>query len=682
MATTESLNERMRQDEEEFFKSEPRVNVISKESYETRVEKVFKLLWSTLSKSFGPYGAPTLIYNYPYSHVTKDGFTIMKNLSMDASEQLVDQAIANMASDVCGRLNYAVGDGTTSAVIATYSIYNNYLKYKKELDVNMVMPRDIIYSIKNLKNDIIAELDKYRQSIRSENPDELYNNIYNVVYISSNGDEEISNYIASLYKELKFPGISCELATDGITKKRLINGFKLDLVLNDKLYINSDNDSMIESNCDIVILNVRITNEVYDKILKPLNEQSRIRGRKLIVCASTYDETALMQTIRRDLTNEYQKKKDINMVLTTYRSVSEYLRLTINDFATLCNTIIIDRSIKNDIIEKLDSGKSILEVFNFDERDNIPNLTCLAQSKDGAVKCTNTDIIKGKFNKIFELDEDAVRVGFAGNVNIGMKNSTFSDFYYNQNSYDAILKDAEITMRETEERYKKLGTFNLVVNQAQQRYYALKLKMGVIEVGGDSELSQKLFKDSVDDAIKAAASAYDHGIILGCNVLLINSITAILNAAEELYKTVPSRKLMTEIIVLKILRDGFVDVYKTVLSNAFPNSTLYFKTKDDIKEKLLEIFHENILPDDFDECADIIIANAKKRCNYTNLTVHDIIIETSMFMNLVFDVTTKRFTNKVINSTQTDEEIVTATVDLISILMTGNQMIVTQKHNF
>lgn len=682
METTESLNERMRQDEEEFFKSEPRVNVISKESYETRVEKVFKLLWSTLSKSFGPYGAPTLIYNYPYSHVTKDGFTIMKNLSMDASEQLVDQAIANMASDVCGRLNYAVGDGTTSAVIATYSIYNNYLKYKKELDVNMVMPRDIIYSIKNLKNDIIAELDKYRQSIRSENPDELYNNIYNVVYISSNGDEEISNYIASLYKELKFPGISCELATDGITKKRLINGFKLDLVLNDKLYINSDNDSMSESNCDIVILNVRITKEVYDKILKPLNEQSRIRGRKLIVCASTYDETALMQTIRRDLTNEYQKTKDINMVLTTYRSVSEYLRLTINDFATLCNTIIIDRSIKNDIIEKLDSGKSILEVFNFDERDNIPNLTCLAQSKDGAVKCTNTDIIKGKFNKIFELDEDAVRVGFAGNVNIGMKNSTFSDFYYNQNSYDAILKDAEITMRETEERYKKLGTFNLVVNQAQQRYYALKLKMGVIEVGGDSELSQKLFKDSVDDAIKAAASAYDHGIILGCNVLLINSITAILNAAEELYKTVPSRKLMTEIIVLKILRDGFVDVYKTVLSNAFPNSTLYFKTKDDIKEKLLEIFHENILPDDFDECADIIIANAKKRCNYANLTVHDIIIETSMFMNLVFDVTTKRFTNKVINSTQTDEEIVTATVDLISILMTGNQMIVTQKHNF
>lgn len=679
---TNSLNERMMTDEKEFFKSEPRINVISKEMYEERVAKVFKLLWSVLSKSFGPYGAPTLINNYPYSHVTKDGFTIMKNLSMDASEQLVDQAIANMASDVCGRLNYAVGDGTTSAVIATYSIYNNYLKYKKELDMNMVMPRDIIYSIKSLKNDIIVELDNYRKSIRSEDPDELYNNIYNVVYISSNGDTEISNYIASLYKELKFPGISCELATDGITKKRLIDGFKLDLVLNDKLYINSDNDSMIESSCDIVILNVRVTKEVYEKILKPLNEQSRVRGRKLIVCAATYDETALMQTIRRDLTNEYQKNKDINMVLTTYKAISEHLRTKINDFAVLCNTIIIDRSIRDEILEKIDSGKNILEIFNFDSRDDIPNLICLGKDRTGAVRCINSDFASGVVGKIFTLDDSAIRIGYAGNVNIGMKNSTFSDFYYNKNNYDAILKDAEITMRDVEEKYKKLGTFNLVVNQAQQRYYALKLKMGVIEVGGDSELSQKLFKDSVDDAIKAAASAYDHGIILGCNVFLINSISKILDAAENLYKTTPSKKLMTEIIVLKILRDGFIDVYKTVLSNAFDNSELRFMNKDDIKERFLEIFHEDILPENFDNYADDIITNVKKRCNYAVITVHDMIIEISSFMNLVFDVTTKRFTNKVINSTQTDEEIVTATIDLISILMTGNQMVVTQKHNF
>ena len=92
-----------------LFKKEPAINVISKEEFEERVEKVFHLLWKTLAKSFGPYGAPTLIYNYPWSHVTKDGYTIFKNLSMDASETKVDQAIADMAGDICGRLNYSVG---------------------------------------------------------------------------------------------------------------------------------------------------------------------------------------------------------------------------------------------------------------------------------------------------------------------------------------------------------------------------------------------------------------------------------------------------------------------------------------------------------------------------------------------------------------------------------------------
>ena len=64
------------------------------------------------------------------------------------------------------------------------------------------------------------------------------------------------------------------------------------------------------------------------------------------------------------------------------------------------------------------------------------------------------------------------------------------------------------------------------------------------------------------------------------------------------------------------------------------------------------------------------------------MTLHDIIVEYSLKTNQVFDVSTKQFTNTVINSTQTDEEILKATIDLISLLITGNQMVVTQKHNF
>ena len=52
------------------------------------------------------------------------------------------------------------------------------------------------------------------------------------------------------------------------------------------------------------------------------------------------------------------------------------------------------------------------------------------------------------------------------------------------------------------------------------------LKMGVIEIGADSELSQKMEKDAIDDAIKAANSSFTHGVVQGCNLTLIKIITS------------------------------------------------------------------------------------------------------------------------------------------------------------
>ena len=42
-----NASEQMKTDEEILFKKEPRLNVISKETYEERSRKVFHLLWKT-----------------------------------------------------------------------------------------------------------------------------------------------------------------------------------------------------------------------------------------------------------------------------------------------------------------------------------------------------------------------------------------------------------------------------------------------------------------------------------------------------------------------------------------------------------------------------------------------------------------------------------------------------------
>lgn len=664
----------MSSDEGRLFKKDPAINVISKEEFEERVDKVFHLLWKTLAKSFGPYGAPTLIYNYPWSHVTKDGYTIFKNLSMDATETLVDQAIADMAGDICGRLNYSVGDGTTSAIIATNSIYQNYRSKRDELKNKFILPRDVIHKYEVIKEEIIKNLQAKVVQIRTEDLEQLKKNIHDVVYISSNADETITEYISDLYRELGAPAISCMLAPDGITKKRLIEGYKYDLTINDRLYINSDDQTMVLDDADVIIFGTKVTKSTYQNILKPLNMECKRRGRHLIVAAPTYDETALQQTIAVDLNNEYRKEHDVNLVLTTYRAISAHTRKLINDFAVLTNTTIIDRALENSIIDQLSTGQTIFQIFNLDERD-IPGLRCLAVGDQTALYNKGIDELPEGYAPIssgFPLVENYVDLGFVKHCSLGLKSSQFTDLIFDKKRYEVVLAEAKADLEEKEKKYQKLGTFNVEVSQAQERLYALNLKMGIIEVGADTELSQKLLKDAVDDAIKAASSAFNHGVVLGCNTNLIQVIS-------DMYEQETDSVNKT---LIKILLEGFIDVYKTVLGNAFDNETLVNYHDDNMTE--LEAWIENkgwVVNEIFTDNGALKTA-IELSTNNGYYTIHDVLIQYSLLTSQVMDISKFRYSTSVINSSQTDEEILKATIDLITILIVGNQMVITQKHNF
>lgn len=675
------------------FKKGPRVNVVSKEIYEKRVKEVFHLLWQTLSRSFGPYGAHTIIYNYPYSHMTKDGFTIMKNISMDASETLLDQSICNMMEDICGRLNYSVGDGTTSAVIATNSIYQQYEANKAKLDSTFTLPRDILSKYEDLKVKISERLAEKVKPVRNDDKSILKKNIADVVYVSSNGDKVITEFISGLYKELGSPAISCELDPEGETRRTLIDGYKYPIMINDKIYINNDEKSCEVRNFDLVMFSTRITLEIYNKILKPLNLESQTRQRKLVVAATAYDENALA-TIATDLNNEYNKNKDVNMVLTTYRAITDHTRRLAGDFAMLMRTTMIDRAMVDNIINYLQSGIPIWSIFKMDQRD-IDGLRCVAirntqtsGKENAALYCKNIDEIPEDFSPLtdnFDLVEDHIEVGYCGYAKIGLKEGLFQGFHYYEDRYDLHIKDAEDDLATKEAKYKKLGTFNLEVANAQERLNNLHLKTGIIGVGGDSELSQKMLKDAVDDSVKAAASAFSYGTVLGCNVNLIQVI-------HKLYEEETDQ---VNKILIAILEQGFRDVYRTVLGNAFED-------KD-----YAGLLSENMTAG---ECIDLVVKTAKedmdhfnKRSaddiwddqeilydviqdfydtNFSNLSLFNIIIEYSIRTNQVFDISKFEYSDSVVNSAQTDEEILKATIDLVGHLIAGNQMVITARNNF
>lgn len=699
-------------------KYDPEINVVGKEVMDERVAVVFDQIAEILQKSLGPMGAHTIISQSPFYHVTKDGFTIMKNLRYNSEYGYVDQVIAGMISDICGRLNFAVGDGTTSAVVASNHMYQVFLSNNEELTQKFFLPRNIINRMKELTNDIIEDLSSNATDIKSLPVDEMCNAIRDVVYISSNADKEMTDIIVNLYKELEYPAINVVKSADGVTRGKVIDGFMFPAKLMDKLYVNNDNKTQEGTDYDILIFDHKVGLPAYNYILKPLSHMSKVRGRKLICLAPNYDEVALQGDIQNALNAEYRATRDISLVLMGYKATTSNDRARVTDLAMLCNTQVITKSMENELcanVEKIlmnpDNNGVIADCdfpFNMDFR-NIEGIKIVLPLDHVTVTYTEEEFGTMVMTDDSRTEEDIyLRVGFVGEVSLALDGeSTFNKFHYDQIIYDRYLKDAEMQLELVTEKYKRLATFNFEIDEARKRLLGLKLKMGQIEVGATSEFSQEFLRDAMDDAVLAAQSAYSNGIILGGHISLLRSIRNLMKKSTN----------ESDKFLLKCFFEAFCHVRFSVLGNGFDNKVISinnllkeYRKEDKYKDapsdtRIISDEFFNILQKysgveittkdensyakmfTFIHCllGELHIDNSDK---YKDITLFDLIVEFEIYMGLVLNLDMNQsstkpviyFDDKVVNSLATDREILIASSDLVGLLTTGNQLVISRSN--
>ena len=599
------------------------LNVISKDTFEEAARQVFDSYSETLAKSFGPYGAPTLIYRHPFSHVTKDGYTIATSLSTNVAKTYTNQAIANMMTEICGRMNTAVGDGTTTAIVATNSIYRSYLEKKAWFESKGVMPRNILATFESQKKKIHEQLLKHSKPIHVDLPvmdeDEMVSYIRDVVNISDNGDDTITDTLASLYKKFGMPCITCDKSVDGIEKVEVVEGYRAPFFITDKMYINSDDKTMQLDEADVLVFTCKITENIYDSIVLPTLQISEAMGRHLVMVCPSVDEVLLDRVIAPRLTAEYKQRHDNSLVICCYKAANSYQRKAIEDFAMLCHTEPISRATASAMIQATSpkvampgsneantpAEYNMYELLGFyrtwcptmyvqvglnGERMSLKILQHLQDldsekkmilaAKEANILVPGCPVRVNEDNEAVIVDEPTILdIGYCKDLELGEKSSIVRTFFYDAAMYELHLREAEDNLREVENKYKKLGTFNLEITKAQERLFSLGLQLAHIEVGGDSELAIGMRKDVYDDAIKAAASAYKYGIINGCNVSTIMAI-------EELLSSDSLTGIDKEILVL--IQDGFIYTYKTVLNNWIPEERvkLHNFTIDEINDSI------------------------------------------------------------------------------------------------
>ena len=170
-------------------------NIIPKETLRQVQLETINEIAEALANSYGPNGSTTQIRmdaekdKIGRTEYTKDGHKILGCLRFSKP---IEMSIVGDLQDITRSTVRKVGDGTTSAVILSKLIFNALYNECKEHKFSEKKLVELIE--RDIAPNIIKE-------IQSKGRECTLEDIYNIAYTSTDGNEEIAKQIQEIYKE-------------------------------------------------------------------------------------------------------------------------------------------------------------------------------------------------------------------------------------------------------------------------------------------------------------------------------------------------------------------------------------------------------------------------------------------------------------------------------------------------
>lgn len=254
-----------------------KINISFSSNARKKIVQGVNIIAKSVGATYGPYGKNVLIsdsngYN-PYS--TKDGVTVAQTIEVADNEENVG---VELIKESALKTLKNVGDGTTSTVLLSQSLINNFYKVL-EAGSNH---NDLILGLEYAKEDLLQELRKNRIVY------DTLEDLKKVALISTNGDEEMSDIISNAIWETGNSGaVSVDMDSFNERKLRLdtVEGLKIDLGYASPYWLKNGHHTVELINPYILITDEEIRNP-YD-ILGILNDIAS-EGRSVLIIAADY----------------------------------------------------------------------------------------------------------------------------------------------------------------------------------------------------------------------------------------------------------------------------------------------------------------------------------------------------------------------------------------------------------
>jgi len=249
-------------------------NIVPKEKVREAQSNALSIIANALLCSYGPTGSVTAIRDKDrLTRYSKDGHTILSAIKFNKP---IEFTMRDDLEDITRRIVTTVGDGTTSAIILSFLVFNMLVDASKRYGIS---DNELIKHLKKA----IAEAIVIIQSNKKET---TLDDIYRIAMISTNGNEEVSTNIKNIYADHGmdvFIDVGISNSVNNILK--IYDGLTFDSGYSDPAFINDGKRKVssirnpkiyvFEHPIDTPEMRMFLDKIMYDNIFEPLQRQQK-----------------------------------------------------------------------------------------------------------------------------------------------------------------------------------------------------------------------------------------------------------------------------------------------------------------------------------------------------------------------------------------------------------------------
>lgn len=602
------------------------VNIIPKQEFEDLVQEVFNVISTNLSKSLGPLGSSATILDGMLTEATKDGYSILKKYCF---HNRYKKMIYNLILAPCTRMNNTVGDGTTTAIALTSALFNRYKSSEYYIDTLYRLPRQF----NKAWDDVIEDITNRVKEMATPIDPEDYQTIYNIAYVTSNGNHEISDSIARIYSEAKSPSIKQKDSPTNKSYISPINGFDFPANLISDAFVRNEDLSATENDLYVMIFDHKIETDFFKDVIVPINNVMRARGNKLLIVAPFYDAYMCETVVDQYITYEFVNHGGNNLILAQYE-LGKLEKYQLVDFATVLKAKVITQELANTLTNYFTNGDVDTAIENMLVDPTFNMYRFIGNAAEAMLSCTT-----GSIFKVVDIENDE--------------------------KYQDALRHARVELENiiSQTDYEKQSYAHKIYT-AKARISQLEMKNFIYYIGADSVLQKQIIWDSVEDVIKCVRSAIKSGSVPGCQLSIIKAGNDIITDIDKKYKSnedghpeeiVLSTEDKLKISIVTIIMKSVSDVYYHILHGPDGMGMIKLLPRWQFTDRSNEEAVKNLREEAIEKSQDII--------------------KESIETNTTFDMETLEFNPNIITSAETDTMVLSAASELVKILISGNQCI-------